>query len=89
VAFQFGSHALTRANTNKRIELELRAIGPFLADVDDEEAVKKAKIAFMGRMFGRAWDENRSAESGAPADSLTPAMIAKIADEIVRIRAAN
>jgi len=57
VAFQFGSHALTRANTNKRVQLELGTIGTFLADVEDDDAVQKAKVDFVNRMFGRAWDE--------------------------------
>ncbi|GAA2812029.1 hypothetical protein [Kribbella solani] len=88
VAFQFGSHALSRSNMNKRVELELRAVGPFLADVDDPEAVKAAKLAFMERMFGRAWEANGSApqikesKSGAPDSTL----IAKIVEEVVRLR---
>lgn len=56
VAFQFGHQALSRSGTNKRVQLELGTIGTFLAGVDDEDAVKKAKLAFVDRMFGRAWD---------------------------------
>ncbi len=60
VAFQFGGHALSRANSNKRVQLELGTIGSFLADVDDEAAVQKAKLDFVDRMFGRAWDQKPS-----------------------------
>lgn len=56
VAFQFGHQALSRSSTNKRVQLELATIGTFLADVDDEEAVKRAKLSFVDRTFGRAWD---------------------------------
>jgi hypothetical protein len=61
VAFQFGSHALTRAATNKRVQLELGTIGTFLADVDDDAAVQQAKVDFVNRMFGRAWEEKSAA----------------------------
>lgn len=54
VLFQVGRQALRQANDNKKTELELRAIGPFLADVDDESAARDAKIAFIQRSFGRS-----------------------------------
>ncbi|MFY0409789.1 hypothetical protein [Solicola sp. PLA-1-18] len=56
VAFRFGAQALKRAATNKRVELELRAIVPFLEDVSDEDAAQ-AKLDFITRMFGRAFEE--------------------------------
>jgi cell division septum initiation protein DivIVA len=56
VAFGLGARFLHRANLNKRVELELRAIGPFLADVDDVDALKKAKTDFIDRSFGHAWE---------------------------------
>lgn len=84
VAFQFGSHALSRANTNKRVQLELGAIGTFLADVDDEEQVKKAKVDFVNRMFGRAWDEKP--ESGSGQGAIDLGNLAKLADVLGRIQ---
>ncbi|GAB3706034.1 hypothetical protein GCM10027598_07900 [Amycolatopsis oliviviridis] len=56
VAFQFGSHALTRASTNKRVQLELGTIGAFLSDVEDSSKVERAKLDFVDRMFGRTWE---------------------------------
>ncbi len=84
VAFQFGSHALSRANTNKRVQLELGAIGTFLADVDDEEQVKKAKVDFVNRMFGRAWDEKPVTEAAEGAVDL--GTLARLADVLGRIQ---
>lgn len=52
VAFRLGAIFLSRSSTNKRMELELRAIGPFFADIDDPEAVRDAKRAFVERTFG-------------------------------------
>lgn len=54
VGFRFGGHALRRSTSFKRQELELRALQPFLQDVDGAD---KAKVEFLSRAFGRAWDE--------------------------------
>ena len=53
IAFSLGRRSLKLSSTYKRMELELRAIGPFLADVDDSDATKKS---FIDRSFGRSWD---------------------------------
>lgn len=83
VAFQFGSHALGRANTNKRVQLELGTIGTFLADVEDENAVKQAKVDFVTRMFGRAWDEKGVA---SPSDkAVDQSTVAKLVDTVQRL----
>ena len=82
VAFQFGTTALNRASTNKRVQLELGTIGTFLADVGDEEAVQEAKLAFVNRMFGRAWDD---AKSTPPMDdNLNASALSKVADVLRR-----
>lgn len=52
---------LERSGTSKRLELELRAIGPFFSDIDDPEALKEAKKAFVERSFGHGWGEKPSA----------------------------
>ncbi len=54
VAFRFGGQALRRATSFKRQELELRALQPFLKDVQGADL---AKTAFLGRAFGHAWTE--------------------------------
>ncbi|OJU39919.1 MAG: hypothetical protein BGN97_13925 [Microbacterium sp. 69-10] len=68
VAFRFGSKATQRATSFKRQELELRALGPFLANVDGAEA---AKIAFAKRAFGHAWEGTATTQSQAPEDVLS------------------
>ncbi|GHF60972.1 hypothetical protein FHX82_002721 [Amycolatopsis bartoniae] len=68
VSFRVASAAISRAGTNKRVQLELGTIGTFLADVNDEERVKQAKMEFVDRMFGRAWEtrvENASAKESS------------------------
>jgi hypothetical protein len=81
VAFRLGAIFLSRSGTSKRMELELRAIGPFFADIEDPEALKEAKRAFVERSFGRGWGEKPS--DGQPANS-DMANIAKELVEVVR-----
>jgi hypothetical protein len=56
VAFGLGARFLHRANQNKRVELELRAIEPLLADINDADLVHRVKTEFIERSFGRAWE---------------------------------
>lgn len=63
VLIAVGNRFLKNAAVNKRVELELRAIGPFLADLTDDEDRQRAKLEFLDRTFGHAF------ESGTPADN--------------------
>lgn len=56
VAFTLGSRSLRQVSSFKRVELELRAIGPFLANVPEEVAAK-SKMEFLARAFGHGWDD--------------------------------
>lgn len=79
VAFRLGAIFLARSGTSKRLELELRAIGPFFADIDDPEALKEAKRAFVERSFGHGWGEK-------PADGrLTEGDSSVIIKELVEV----
>ena len=83
VSFTLGHRFLHSSSTNKRLELELAALGPFLADVDedDEGTVRKAKLAFMERTFGRTWDATQQ-----PADdSVNASALAKIVDSLAQL----
>ena len=60
VAFRFGGQAVRRATSFKREELELRALQPFLEDV---EGADEAKTAFLERAFGHAWAETATGKS--------------------------
>lgn len=68
VGFRYGGKATQRATSFKRQELELRALGPFLAEVNGSE---EAKIAFVKRAFGRAWDEGGVSTGTDSADVLS------------------
>lgn len=50
IAFKLGSRSFKLSSTYKRTELELRAIGPFLADVAESDQTKKD---FIERSFGQ------------------------------------
>lgn len=83
VAFTLGHRFLHSSSTNKRLELELAALGTFLADVDedDEGTVRAAKLAFVERTFGRTWDANQQTTD----DSVNASALAKIVDSLVRL----
>jgi hypothetical protein len=84
VAFSLGAKFLHRANVNKRIELELRAIGTFLEDVDDLGAVRQAKLDFVNRMFGRAWEDSRPKEA---AENLNTNALGSAVDSLLKLKA--
>jgi len=71
VAFRLGGNFLSRSSTSKRMELELRAIGPFFADIGDPEALKESKRAFVERSFGRGWGERHSEGQLSAGDTST------------------
>jgi hypothetical protein len=54
IAFQLGKKSLKDSNAYKRVELELRAIGPFLADVENADEVK---TEYIKKSFGKSWDQ--------------------------------
>ena len=82
VSFTLGHRFLHSSSTNKRLELELAALGPFLADVDedDEGTVRKAKLDFMERTFGRTWDAKQQA-----SDTVNANAFAKMVDSVARL----
>lgn len=83
VAFRLGATFLARSGTSKRLELELRAIGPFFADIDDPEALKEAKRAFVERSFGHGWGEKPAADQSADANSSVIKDLAEVVRTIV------
>ena len=70
VAFRLGAMFLERSGTSKRLELELRAIGPFFSDIDDPEALKEAKKAFVERSFGHGWGDKPGTNRASEADPM-------------------
>lgn len=60
VAIRLGSRLINNANAIKRMELELRAIGPFLANVSEKPKVDDAFIELVGKAFGNTYAETSS-----------------------------
>lgn len=48
-----GQQSIATARNYKRTELELRAIGPFLSDIETRSMAEEAKVDFLKRTFGR------------------------------------
>lgn len=82
VFISLGNKFLRGAGTNKRVELELRAIGPFLADLHDDESARAAKVAFVDRTFGRS---GADVSGGRAEDEVSVGALDKLADVVVRI----
>ncbi|AYG03427.1 hypothetical protein [Gryllotalpicola protaetiae] len=64
VAFRFGGQAIQRATAYRRQELDIRALQPFLADLDDK-AIEDIKTTFIDRAFGHAWEPAAQAAKDA------------------------
>jgi hypothetical protein len=56
VVIRLGGRLINSANASKRMELELRAIGPFLADVEDSAKVDNARIDLVNKAFGKTYE---------------------------------
>ncbi|XAS68670.1 hypothetical protein V3C33_05070 [Micrococcaceae bacterium Sec5.7] len=63
-----GQHAQATSRAYKRTELELRAIGPYLSDIEDRKVAEEAKVAFLQRTFGRAWEDHRGSTQAESLD---------------------
>jgi hypothetical protein len=74
-----GQHSQETSRAYKRTELELRAIGPYLSDIKDRKVAEEAKVAFLQRTFGRAWDDHRGA---AQAENLDGDYVKKALDAV-------
>lgn len=66
VAIRLGSRLINSANGVKRMELELRAIGPFLANVSEKPLVDGAFVDLVTKAFGNTYVE---ASTGGSKDT--------------------
>ncbi|WP_437771356.1 hypothetical protein [Arthrobacter sp. KNU40] len=64
-----GQHSQATSRAYKRTELELRAIGPYLSDIEDRKVAEEAKVAFLQKTFGRAWEDHSGAAQAENLDS--------------------
>lgn len=88
VAIRLGSRLTNNANAIKRMELELRAIGPFLANVSEKPKVDDAFIELVGKAFGNTYAETKPTggtnESSEDRTSVTA--ISQAVDLLERLR---
>lgn len=68
VAIRLGSRLIGNANAVKRMELELRAIGPFLANVSEKQMVDGAFVDLISKAFGNTYAETGSTNGKDSAD---------------------
>ena len=79
VAFRFGGQAVRRSTSFKRQELELRALQPFLKDVDGADL---AKTAFLERAFGRAWEDPGARNSDNDVNESVIKLVASVVQNL-------
>jgi len=75
IAIRLGGRLIGNANAVKRMELELRAIGPFLANVADKPKVDDAFVDLVTKAFGNAYVGPPSASKDSH-DENTPVTLA-------------
>ncbi|MFS0735291.1 hypothetical protein ABC304_07650 [Microbacterium sp. 1P10UB] len=87
VAIRLGSRLINNANAIKRMELELRAIGPFLANVSEKPKVDDAFIELVGKAFGNTYAETTSTGGRESTDDKASATtLAQLLELIDRAR---
>lgn len=72
VAIRLGGRLINNANAIKRMELELRAIGPFLANVSEKTRVDDAFIELVAKAFGNSYAQTASTGGKEGGDDKTP-----------------
>lgn len=82
VCFTLGNRIYRQSTSSKRVELELRALGPFLADLESEEARIKVKSMFADRSFGHAFDVDSSKPEG---ESVNINLLSQLIDQFVKL----
>ncbi|MHA7220009.1 hypothetical protein ACX80L_14120 [Arthrobacter sp. MDT1-48-3] len=74
VAIRLGSRFSAEATASKRMEMELRTFGPFLAANTDQENVDAARLELIDRAFGKSYIAHlggRPDEDTVPVSGLT------------------
>lgn len=89
VAIRLGSRFISNANSAKRMELELRAIGPFLANVSVPDKVDDAHIELVSKAFGKTYGETGGRTAKEASDETIPVTTASqlidLAERIAKI----
>lgn len=87
VAIRLGGRLINNANAIKRMELELRAIGPFLANVAEKPKVDDAFIELVGKAFGNTYADTASTGGKESSDEkMSVTALAQLLELVDRIR---
>jgi hypothetical protein len=71
VVIRLGATFIASAARSKRMELELRTFGPFLANVEDQSTVDQARLDLIEKSFGQSVAErSESKEDVVPVSAL-------------------
>lgn len=81
VVIRLGARLISDANASKRMELELRSVGPFLANVVDPAEVDAARIALVARAFGQREGEVRA---DPKIDTVQVTLVAQLIDLLTK-----
>lgn len=87
VAFRLGGQFLSESSANKRMELELRAIGPFFADVQDPAVLQGVKQAFVERAFAAGTGGDGAADQSALSGQDVAALLRDALDVVKTVGA--
>ncbi|TIH28601.1 hypothetical protein D4765_18400 [Subtercola vilae] len=82
VVIRLGARLIANANASKRMELELRSFGPFLANVTDTDTVDGARLQLLDRAFGKSYVV---VESGEKDDVIQVSTFAQIIDAVSKL----
>ncbi|MGZ0212780.1 MAG: hypothetical protein ACKVI4_09890 [Actinomycetales bacterium] len=90
VAIRLGGRLINNANAIKRMELELRAIGPFLANVAEKPKVDNAFVDLVAKAFGNTYAATASTGGKDTQDEKTSvSAAAQLFEVFEKIRQAN
>lgn len=89
VAIRLGGRLINSANGAKRMELELRAIGPFLANVEKADKVDDARIELVNKAFGKTYSDANSAARDKKEETIPVTTASQLIDLVERISKLN
>ncbi|QSZ54491.1 hypothetical protein RI444_07675 [Paenarthrobacter sp. AT5] len=73
VLIRLGARFVTNSTASKRMALELRTMGPFLANVEDRSLVDSARLELVDRAFGKGYGDSAtpSTDEGISASAFS------------------
>ncbi len=89
VAIRLGGRLINSANGAKRMELELRAIGPFLANVQQADKVDDARIELVNKAFGKTYSDSNSTARDKKEETIPVTTASQLIDLAERISKLN